>query len=277
MAPARRRPPTSRAVERPQVVERARRRPTRSRRCSVAPSTAARPSRSGPSRVPSRPISVTTSAATPASANSAATSSRSRPEPCSQPRTATSRPRASSPTATGNARRQATHQVGLLERRGAEHDPGHAGVDAAPRPRPRRAPLPRSAPAPTRRPRWPRTTGRFDRLAGAGRVEVDDVDPGRALGLEGQGLGHRVVAVDGLAAVVALVEAHAPAVAQVDGRIELDQRAAAVRGSGGDGGAIAPRRRSSSAPAGRWPPTSRGGTGWPTALPRSTAAMTGPP
>src|SRR5664280_1732953 len=57
---------------------------------SVEARTAARPARSGPVRVPSRSIEVTTTAASPAPATSASTSPTVRPDPSSHPRTATS-------------------------------------------------------------------------------------------------------------------------------------------------------------------------------------------
>ena len=241
---------------------------------SVASSTSARPSRSGPARVPSRPISVTIRASTPSSANSRATSRRSRPEPFSQPRTATSRPRASRPTATGMRGREAAHERGLLERGGAEHHPRRPRPRTGRRPRPRRGCRHRSAPG--RRP--PRTMARDDvavhRLAGAGGVEIDHVDPRGAGAGEGEGLGDGVVVVDGLAVVVALVEAHGSSVAQVDGGIEL-HHAGSFSASPGDAAAARPRTGRGS--RGRWRRTSRGGTGWPRATPRSTAAATGPP
>ena len=66
-----------------------------------------------------------------------------------------------------------------------------------------------------------RRNGRNDvavlRHAGAGRVEVDDVDPARPCISEGERLGDRIVAIDGLLAVVALVEPDALTVAEIDG------------------------------------------------------------
>ena len=58
-------------------------------------------------------------------------------------------------------------------------------------------------------------------LAGAGGVEVDDVDPLRAGGFELAGDAHRVVVVDGLGVEVALVQADAVAAPQVDGGEEV--------------------------------------------------------
>ena len=60
--------------------------------------------------------------------------------------------------------------------------------------------------------------------AGAGRVEVDHVDPLGAGGLELAGHAHRVVVVDGLRVEVALVQAHAVATPQVDRGIQIGDR-----------------------------------------------------
>ena len=54
-----------------------------------------------------------------------------------------------------------------------------------------------------------------------GRVEVDDVDPRRALRCEVLGDRDRVVAVVGLAVEVAFGEAHDAAAAQIDGGIQI--------------------------------------------------------
>ncbi len=66
-------------------------------------------------------------------------------------------------------------------------------------------------------------------LTRAGGVEVDHVDPSRACVREARRDGHRIVAVDGLAAVVTLVQPHHLTSAEVDGRIEVHLPA-----SGGD-------------------------------------------
>ena len=82
--------------------------------------------------VPSTAISVTTSAATPASANRASTSSSVRPDALGPPaHRDLAAPRRRGPTATGRAsgRRRRSTSAGSLERGGAEHDPGHAGVE----------------------------------------------------------------------------------------------------------------------------------------------------
>ena len=60
------------------------------------------------------------------------------------------------------------------------------------------------------------------RLTGAGRVEVDHVDPLRAGGFELASDAHRVVVVDGLGREVALAQTDAVAAAQVDGGEEVD-------------------------------------------------------
>ena len=66
--------------------------------------------------------------------------------------------------------------------------------------------------------------GPVDGIAGAGGVEVDDVDPaGTGVG-ERAGDRHRVVAVHRLLVVVALQQAHRTAGAQVDGGVQVDHR-----------------------------------------------------
>ena len=146
-----------------------------------------------------------------------------RPMPSTQPRIATSLPRASSPTAT---------RPGCTRGRAPRPAPG-----ARPRRCPtttRSTPASSSVAAPPRRVRTPppdlrpcTATAAHDRLdlrrgcarlAGARGVEVDDVDPLRARGFELAGDAHRVVVVDGLGVEVALVQADAVAVPQVDRR-----------------------------------------------------------
>ena len=119
-------------------------------------------------------------------------------------------------------RGEPSDEVGILERRGAEHHAGHprseqrlGGLDAADT----SAGLHRHV---------QRSGDRCDQvavawLAGARRVEVDDVHPRRTLGLEGERLGDGFLAVDGAAAVVALVEPHATPLEQVDRRIQIHQ------------------------------------------------------
>ena len=229
------------------------------------------PTRSGPARVPSRAISVTTRASTPTSANSAATSSRSRPEPFSQPRTATSRPRASRPTATGYRVGQAVHERRLLERGGAEHDPAHPGLEERLGRR-----LVTDAPA-----------GLHRHVDGAGDLGDDGAVDGAArcgrrrgrrrgsrsprASAKVTGLLERVLVVHGLLGVVPLVETHAAAPQQVDGgeerpSLHVHRRAGCGR---------PPRTR-----RGRSSPTAPDFSGWNWVAhtgPRSTAAVTGPP
>ena len=109
-------------------------------------------------------------------------------------------------------------------RRGAHHDAGDAGVGEGP------GRLGAAhAPAGLHR----HVDGRRDggdqlavhRLAGAGGVEVDRVDPAGAGGHERLGHRHRVVAVHALAVEVALDELHDLAAAQVDRRVEVHQAA----------------------------------------------------
>ena len=59
---------------------------------------------------------------------------------------------------------------------------------------------------------------RIDRLAGKGAVEIDDMQILEALGLEGLRLRRRIAVKHGGARHVALLEAHAHAVLQIDGR-----------------------------------------------------------
>ena len=72
--------------------------------------------------------------------------------------------------------------------------------------------------------RDPADDGSVHRITGAGGIEVDDMDPRCAVGLESPGLRHRVVAVVGTAVVVTLVEPHTTAPEQVDRRIQVHQR-----------------------------------------------------
>ena len=143
--------------------------------------------------------------------------------PSAQPCTATSAPRTSRPDRdpAGPAAGEPADELGLLERGGADHDPGHAGVEQRLGRRPRRGRPRRPAPA-CRTDAGDRGDHRpVHRLAAARRVEVDDVDPRRAGVGEHPRLADRVVAVDGLAVEVALVQAHAPPVAQVDRGVQL--------------------------------------------------------
>ena len=97
--------------------------------------------------------------------------------------------------------------------------------------RPHAAARPRTLQA-TLRARSRRICSRWVRVAGAGGVEVDHVDPLRAGGLELARDAHRVVVVDGLGVEVALVQAHAVAVAQVDGGIEVEAHARSTSARG---------------------------------------------
>ena len=143
--------------------------------------------------------------------------------PSTHPRVATSRPRASRPTATwpGWQRAELGHELGLFDRRSPDDD----ALDPGQEPLTRRF----DAPHATARLHLARHA-RADRLdhteiralAGAGGVEVDDVDPRRARGLEVAGDPHRVVVVDRLRVEVALVEPDTLPVAEVDRRVELE-------------------------------------------------------
>ena len=109
-----------------------------------------------------------------------------------------------------------------LDRGGADDHPLDAGVEqlAAPASAVRTPPPTSTRHATLRTIR--RIWSRCVRLTGAGGVEVDDVDPLRAGGLELAGDPHRVVVVDGLGGEVALAQADAVPAPQVDGGKEVD-------------------------------------------------------
>ena len=212
--------------ERTQVVERARRRRSRSSGMPLAASTAPSWPNAGPSSVPSRPISVTMSAASPIPSNRSASVTRSAPEPSTQPRIATSLPRASRPTAmrpgyswqsssTSAGRSTAAVPTTTRSTPGVEQLQGRVGRAHA--------------------------AAHLD-LAGdaahdqADLLEVRHGSPVRAAsrsttwihwaprGLELAGDAHGVVVVDGLGVEVALAQAHAVAAPQVDGGEEVRDR-----------------------------------------------------
>jgi hypothetical protein len=115
-------------------------------------------------------------------------------------------------------------EVGLLDGGGPDHHPGHAGVDetfgglhGADAP----AGLHLAAHAAGDGGHELEVAG----LAAPGGVEVHDVDPAGAGGLEGAGYRHRVVGVHGLGGVVAPEEPDGAASPQVDGGVQLDGHA----------------------------------------------------
>ena len=116
--------------------------------------------------------------------------------------------------------RQLAHQLGLFDRHGAQDHPIQtAGQQLL-------GPL--GAAHPTPQLYGDRQCGGdcldgpvVDGLAGAGAVEVHQVQPLRPLVLPGQGLGHRIVAEPGHLGVIALMEPHAVAIQQVDGGDDL--------------------------------------------------------
>ena len=121
--------------------------------------------------------------------------------------------------AAGVERTQIGHQLGVLDRRGPDDD----ALD------PREEALTRRLDAPHATPGLHlarhRRADRLDHaqigaLTGTRGVEIDDVDPLRAGGLELARDPNRVVVVDGLRVEVALVEPDALPVAQVDRRVE---------------------------------------------------------
>ena len=107
---------------------------------------------------------------------------------------------------------------------------------------------------------------RVDRLAGEGAVEIDDVQILEALALEGMRLRRRIAMKHGRARHVALLEAHAPAVLQVD-RGKQDQTA--------HHHGFHLRKLAISRSPSRW---LFSGWNWvPTMVSRPTMAVTGPP
>ena len=149
----------------------------------VLAAAAARPARSGPPSVPSRPMSVITNAA--AVGNHPSASSSRTPLPAVHPCTANSPSRWSRPTATGSTVAARSTSDGFGDRRRPHHDPR----DAQPG---ERLDIADGAHSPAGL--HPRGSGdgvgdRRDarpvhRIAGPGGVEVDDVDPRRARGGE---------------------------------------------------------------------------------------------
>ena len=89
---------------------------------------------------------------------------------------------------------------------------------ASPRSSPGRGCRRRAAPECRRASRIASTAARIDRLAREGAVEIDDVQPVRSPGLEGRcACAAGIVIEDGRLRHVALLEAHALAVLEVDG------------------------------------------------------------
>ena len=190
---------------------------------AVASRSSARPSRSGPPRRPSPWIWVTTTALAPDPSRRASASAMSSPAPSVQPLmddlaapdVETERHRL--------GRRHLLDQLGVLDRGGAHHDPGHAGVGE------RSGGVGGAHPAAglhrhRRRRRTPAAISvAVVGLAGAGCVEVDHVDPRHAGGLEAERDLDGVVGVHGLAVEVALHQLHDLAAAQVDGRVQVHQ------------------------------------------------------
>ena len=111
---------------------------------------------------------------------------------------------------------------------------------------------------------------RIDRLAGEGAVEIDDVQILEALALEGLRLRRRIAMEHGRARHVALLEAHAGAVLEVDRR-EQDHGDALNQDHHG----FHFRKLAISRKPSRW---LFSGWNWvPTMVSRPTMAVTGPP
>ena len=116
--------------------------------------------------------------------------------------------------------------------------------------------------------------GGIDRLAGEGAVEIDDVEVLEALRLERLRLRRRIAVEHGRARHVALLEAHAEAVLEVDGGKQdhgaLSRHARAGRLTASTSGNWRSARKPS-----RW---LFSGWNWvPTMVSRPTMAVTGPP
>src|SRR5690606_18905903 len=105
-----------------------------------------------------------------------------------------------------------------------------------------------------------------DRVARAGRVEVDDVHPRRPGIGEGDGCVDRVVGVRRLGLVVALDEPYYPPTTQVDRRIQLGHAWTGAHWAT----KLASRRRPSRLDFSGWNWTAN-------TLSRRNAALTGPP
>ena len=178
--------------------------------------------------MPSRPISVTTKAPTPGWSNRAASATASAPVASAQPWIATSRPRASMPTATRpGCSRELVDELGTLHRRAPDHDARHAG----------REPVAgvldgtnASAGLDLHRhvgaDRLDHAEVRVSAVAGG--VEIHHVDPPHATRLELARHRDGIVVVLRLAVVVALLELHDTTAADVDRRIEVHRHAAAA-------------------------------------------------
>lgn len=119
-------------------------------------------------------------------------------------------------------------EAGILDRSGANHDSG----DAAVKQRLGRFSAPHS-PAGLHwhvhglcngRDNWP-----VQRFACACRIQIDHVDPGCTLSGKSSGLCDGVVAVDGLAVIVTLVQPDAAPVTEIDGRKQLKGLSAGCR------------------------------------------------
>ena len=165
----------------------------------------------------------------------------------------------------GVTRAHAPDELGILDRRGADHDPVHARVEERVR-----GGLVAHAAA-TLNGRVDRARDGRDQLAVVAstpsRVEVDHVDPRGACGLVLLRDRYRVVAIGGLTPEVALDQVHHASAAQVDGRVEVHQKRRA-------------RSHTATKLRSRCSPADPDFSGWNCVahtLSRSTAATTGPP
>ena len=166
--------------------------------------------------------------------------------------------------AAGMAGSQSFDEVGALDGCSTDHDSTHAEAEE----RVRDVVVAHTTAALHRRPDGTHDRGhRLTVVAStACGVEVDDVDPRRAGGLELLRHGHWVVVVGGLLLEVALCQPHDPPVAHIDGRVEIHR--------------AQPRQHASTKLRSSCSPADPDFSGWNCVahtLPRSTAATTGPP
>ena len=139
-----------------------------------------------------------------------------------QPWVETSQPRASSPTATrcGNCSASSSINSGSFDRGGTDNDAFDAGFEQRDRG------VGVTHPTTALHVACDRGADVVDdravrRTTGSGRVEVDDVDPTRAGLREALRDRHGVIVIERFAFVVALLQLHDAAVAQVDRRIQI--------------------------------------------------------
>ena len=227
-------------------------------------------------------------AATPASSNRLAMSSTVSSDVSAQPSTATLPSRASRPTATrlGNLLRRVLHQRRIAHRRGADDDAVDALLRASPRSSSCRGCRRRAARRVRPSSRMRSTAATFIGLPANAPSRSTTCRCSKPCGLEGMRLRRRIAVEHGGARHVALLQAHAQAVLQIDGgkqdhvtltRSAIGRLAIAV-------GQQAHRPRFTASNSGNWRSSASPSfwlfSGWncvPTMLSRATMAVTGPP